>query len=54
MTVTKLKTKDNKGYTATDEGYNVTVTIFQHDIEDLLEIVAPFAEFITYNEVTIR
>jgi len=55
MTVTTLKTKDNKGYTATEQGYSITVTIRgESELEELLGVVAPYAEYITYNEVTIR
>lgn len=52
--VTTLKTKDNKQYTATDTAYNITVTVREQDLEECLEVLIPYAEYITYNEVTIR
>lgn len=52
--VTTLKTKDNKGYTATDKAYNITITVREPDLEESLEVLVPYAEYITYTEVTIR
>ena len=54
MSVTELKTKDNRKYTATDVAYEIKVIVRETELEDALEIVIPFAEFITLNQVEIR